>query len=110
MLEKIKKLRENRYTYREIGSLLGVSKQYIHQIYKKYDTIPTNGKLHSAVLIRDNNSCQMCGKTDFQTKLFVHHINKKNGNIIENLITLCKKCHGVAHRWINKREKKGICG
>lgn len=106
MEEKIKRLREERYSYKEIGLLLGVSKQYVHQIYKKYHTISNIGTLRKEVLKRDFYNCQMCGKTDFQVKLFVHHINKENGDVIDNLITLCKKCHGLAHRWINKREKK----
>jgi hypothetical protein len=40
-----------------------------------------------------NNMCQICNTTTDQ--LDIHHIdyNKKN-NLIENLIPLCKQCHG----------------
>ena len=34
--ETIKRLRSKRYTYREIGQLLGISKQRIHQIHIGY--------------------------------------------------------------------------
>lgn len=44
------------------------------------------------ILKRDNNMCFLCG--DFNN-LEVHHIDyNKYHNSKENLITLCKKCHG----------------
>jgi len=47
------------------------------------------------VLERDNFKCQNCYK---MVSLCVHHKdgNKKN-NDIENLITLCKRCHRLVH-------------
>lgn len=46
--------------------------------------------LKKAIRERDRYTCQICGNEGLE----VHHIdyNKKNCNI-ENLITLCKKCH-----------------
>ena len=48
----------------------------------------------SAILHRDNYTCQCCGKKN--CRLEVHHIKfKSNGGTDdeENLITLCKECH-----------------
>lgn len=45
---------------------------------------------------RDNNTCQICGFTDNNIKLPVHHIipfNTSQDNNKENLITLCQSCH-----------------
>jgi len=43
------------------------------------------------VLVRDNYCCTECGSTE---KLEVHHLKPTGGNRLENLQTLCKKCHG----------------
>jgi hypothetical protein len=60
-------------------------------------------------LERDNWECQNCGMSQeqsiilFNRKLVVHHIDGKgrNSNIknhkLENLITLCPRCHGKIH-------------
>lgn len=46
--------------------------------------------------------CEMCGSNKF---LLVHHINhNRQDNRIENLQTLCKKCHQDIH---TKRDLKG---
>lgn len=68
------------------------------QIYPKQ----FNKKLKHIIKLRDNYQCVICGKSneDCINKngvcygLQVHHIdyNKKNNNI-DNLITLCNKCH-----------------
>lgn len=51
---------------------------------------------------RDNHTCQGCGKRQRSPQLDVHHIqprrefgrDKKAADSIDNLITLCKPCHG----------------
>ena len=46
---------------------------------------------------RDNYTCQLCGvpEAECHSRLHVHHIDYDKKNIaIENLISLCKKCHG----------------
>ena len=64
----------------------------------------------SAILHRDNYTCQCCGKKN--CRLEVHHIKfKSNGGTDdeENLITLCKKCHKGIHDGtvvLNKKPKK----
>lgn len=50
--------------------------------------------IRKAVILRDNLRCMECGKSD--CKLEVHHIKARryNGaNTLNNLITLCSKCH-----------------
>ena len=64
----------------------------------------------SAILRRDNYTCQCCGKKN--CRLEVHHIKfKSNGGTDdeENLITLCEDCHKGAHAGtvvLNKKPKK----
>ena len=64
----------------------------------------------SAILHRDNYTCQCCGKKN--CKLEVHHINfRRNGGTDdeENLITLCEDCHKGIHAGtvvLNKKPKK----
>lgn len=69
---------------------------------KSFEEYPQvwNNELKELILIRDNHICQLCNKTQeeqlSENKRIhtVHHIdyNKKNCNI-NNLITLCSKCH-----------------
>jgi hypothetical protein len=52
----------------------------------------------AAVLNRDTYSCQICGTKD--TRLEVHHIRFRSqggSNSMDNLVTLCKECHGKVH-------------
>lgn len=54
------------------------------------------------VLKRDNYCCQICGKTNKQAKLIVHHKNGYNWCVeqrtdINNGITLCEDCHNAFH-------------
>ena len=52
----------------------------------------------SAVLSRDNYTCQICGAND--AKFEVHHVifrSEGGSNRMDNLVTLCKECHGKVH-------------
>lgn len=52
----------------------------------------------SAVLNRDNYTCQICGEKD--TRLEVHHIqfrSKGGSNRMDNFVTLCRDCHKQIH-------------
>ena len=52
----------------------------------------------SAVLSRDNYTCQICGVK--QAKLEVHHIRSRSeggSNRMDNLVVLCKDCHAKVH-------------
>ena len=64
----------------------------------------------SAILHRDNYTCQCCGKKN--CRLEVHHIKfRRDGGTDdeENLITLCEDCHRGVHAGtveLNKKPKK----
>ena len=73
--------------------------------YQKSNRLDEN--LRIATLMRDNYTCQECGKKDCM--LEVHHIvskRLKGADIIGNLITLCESCHdkteGVEEKFIAK--------
>lgn len=60
--------------------------------YQKPNRLDEN--IRKSVIMRDNFKCMECGKTN--VRLEVHHIRPRrlNGsNSINNLITLCEKCH-----------------
>lgn len=63
-------------------------------------------------LARDNYKCQKCGLAE---RLLVHHINYKGRNLgsqkdmdnrLDNLVTLCHKCHNRLHRHKSKDYRK----
>ena len=51
------------------------------------------------VLFRDNHKCQHCKGKSKDKALSVHHIESRmtGGDAPNNLITLCKTCHGLYH-------------
>ena len=68
---------------------------------------PNWQKIRRAVLERDNYTCQRCGITEaeYGRALDVHHIQRRGdysdqrqANRLENLITLCDRCHGQIER------------
>jgi len=73
-----------------------------------------NRELKGRIRKRDKHTCQECGFTENKLgyKLPIHHIdyNKKN-NKEENLIALCKGCHGQTNfsreDWTNYFQGKG---
>ena len=72
--------------------------------YSKSNRLDEN--IRKATIMRDNNTCQMCKKSNVSME--VHHIVPKrlNGsNSIHNLIILCKSCHkkvtGVEDKYID---------
>lgn len=57
-----------------------------------------NKKLRLAVLKRDDFQCQCCGNT---RNLELHHIvfrSQGGKDQLDNLVTLCNRCHARAHR------------
>jgi len=89
--QKIFELRQEKKTYQEIASILGVTRQRIHQIYKGY--IGYHPDKINSIRVRDNYKCVLCGNNK---KLETHHIlgrNIENANHPSNLVTLCRKCH-----------------
>jgi hypothetical protein len=50
-------------------------------------------KLRRAARLRDGNSCVRCGATE---RLSVHHAVERS-NVLEDLVTLCSRCHAREH-------------
>ena len=102
--EICQKLRDKKYTYQQIGDILGVSHQRIHQIITGYRSRPLKKKtplkyfhgktkgsgngidwikfqgndyIREFVRKRDNYTCQICNKVwqEGQRRFDVHHIN-----------------------------------
>ncbi len=59
-----------------------------------------NDTLRESIRQRDNYKCQGCGcpQEECLGKLSIHHIDKDKTNLNpNNLISLCRKCHGKIH-------------
>ena len=85
----IHEMRKERKTYQEIADSLGITKQRVHQIYKNYSSM--NHEKTLKVRDRDDGMCVICDSTE---NLEVHHINGiRRDNHLDNLVTLCRKCH-----------------
>jgi 5-methylcytosine-specific restriction endonuclease McrA len=67
------------------------------QKYYIYLQSPQWNIIRNQILDRDKHRCQVCDKTN---ELHVHHMHYKNifHEQLGDLITLCERCHGVAHR------------
>ena len=75
----------------DIRALTDGFKSYKWQ-YQKSNRLDEN--IRKAVILRDGCKCMECGKSN--CKLEVNHIKPRrlNGsNTLDNLITLCEKCH-----------------
>lgn len=75
----------------DIRALTEGKKLYKWQ-YQKSNRLDEN--LRKATILRDNNTCVMCGKTDCDIE--VHHVNPRRlqgADSIYNLCSLCLKCH-----------------
>ncbi len=92
-------------------------KKLSRQFYNKEDTLKKlrkhlYGGLWGKVMERDNYSCQRCGMTNeehiakWKRHITIDHIDgrgsglakKDKNNTMENLQTLCFKCHGYKDR------------
>ena len=79
-----KKYKQEGMTYAEIGELLNISRQRVHQLIAGNPT-----KIKKSV---DHSFCEKCGlKT---TRLEEHHLDYLSGSTT----FLCQKCHKTAHR------------
>jgi 5-methylcytosine-specific restriction endonuclease McrA len=51
-----------------------------------------------AILKRDNHACRICGASDGESSLHVHHVDRNTRNMAHsNLVTLCLNCHHQVH-------------
>ena len=91
----------------EIVRAVNCSKSYARQFYifdgkvmQKEKRTSLSKKIKKEILKRDNYSCVVCGEVEC---LEIHHIMAIMGSSIgelhdhENLATLCKDCHYLAH-------------
>jgi len=76
---------------------------------------PNWESIRSLVLDRDQRKCQACGKIYEDSQLHIHHKKplrsfqtEKDANRLENLITLCPRCHQRAENVV--RVKSGLSG
>ena len=76
---------------------------------------PDWSTLRETILLRDENTCQVCGKSGDNNPLHVHHKKPLRGfpsfeeaNQLDNLITLCFRCHNRAESVV--RVNSGIRG
>lgn len=92
----------------EIVRAVGCSKGYARQfkfidgkVEQKEKRRTLSRKIKVEILKRDNNSCIVCGESK---DLEIHHIMAIMGSSIkelddhDNLVTLCKECHYLAHK------------
>jgi 5-methylcytosine-specific restriction endonuclease McrA len=64
-------------------------------------------RTRAAVRRRDGNACTVCGATE---RLSVHHIvpaRQGGSDEQENLVTLCRRCHGRAEAQTRRRKRGG---
>lgn len=111
---KIKQLRENNHlSYRKIGEVFNISHERARQIYlqkKMFKKLgkkrinPVNEFIKLEVLKRDNFTCRVCGLKGYwrDNNIIVHHLDhsgllEEPNNNIENLISICSKCHRSYH-------------
>lgn len=87
----------------EIARKVGLSRQRVHQILKKYLTIPSRIKKKIKVYL----AIDICQEHSIKEKTELHHIDGNNfNNHWTNLMPLCKKAHTKIH--IENDLKKAI--
>ena len=79
---------------------------YSKEYYQKHKENSYSNKFRKLIFGRDNWQCQICGSSK---KLEIHHIDgemgggglplKKKNNNLDNIITLCLKCHHKIDGW-----------
>lgn len=65
--------------------------------YEEY-SVGWTKRLRRYIKERDGWSCNMCKKKLTSFELVVHHKDwSKNNHSVDNLVTLCRSCHGTIH-------------
>jgi len=68
--------------------------------------------LRREVIERDRRRCRWCGQPGEKVGIDVHHIRYRRGDIddrLDNLISLCRSCHGFVHGLSKKSPPKQVC-
>jgi len=76
--------------------VIRLSKDYKTKRQGKRMRIPIPREIRQQVKDRDNGYCRLCRRK--YKKLDIHHIDKNHRhNTLENLVSLCTKCHNKLH-------------
>lgn len=70
-----------------------------------------NGKEwnYRKLVITGEDKCEICGYSDRQDALIVHHLNMdRSDNSVENLAIICANCHQCVHKFITRQRKRII--
>lgn len=108
------KYQELNFSYAETSRFFGISRQRVHQIVKGYRSFAT-AHAHSTYVYKGNkrwglkskvwfDNCRVCYKNK---TIAVHHIdgNSRNNNI-DNLVSVCLKCHHSFHKGSPHQSRK----
>jgi|GEM_PF-3130610 len=68
----------------------------MNNAYEKYLQSPHWKAIRAARISIDHGECQLCGA---KSDLCVHHKSYSDMDDINNLVTLCKKCHADIHKF-----------
>ena len=96
-IERMKNLKTIGFAYSQIGEILGISKQRVHQLVASYHSGKgaVSRDLSRLIRERDSNMCVVCGKAD---NLHIHHIDgDRRNNKLSNMVTICATCHQANH-------------
>lgn len=68
--------------------------------------------LRVEVIERDRRRCRWCGQHGEKVGIDVHHVRYRRGDVDdypENLISVCRSCHGFVHGLHVKSPRKAVC-
>lgn len=84
--------------------------------WRKWYSSTRWGRLRWSVLLRDQFTCQLCGRLEGKTSLLVadhktpHHGNPRLFWDVGNIWTLCKPCHDGAKREEERASSRPVIG
>lgn len=71
------------------------NKEGLKEYWQAWHRKKSFGGKYEEVLHRDNGKCVLCGN---KKSIIVHHIDEdRSNNVVENLVTLCRRCHPKVH-------------
>lgn len=76
------------------------------EFYKAYMKSQKWEQLREQRKRMDGFKCALCGISEYQTKLEVHHVSYANlghEDVGNDLVTVCDRCHVLLHRYYSRR-------